>query len=386
MAIVPNTKRVCVLLGQFSGDTPLLQGISAYSREHGPWHLELRVAAGQIGASVYGYGNFDGMVAAGVHNTEQIMRAVPWPVVSADSAPARANVPSVSIDDRAIGRMAGEYLVSCGYRRFAYYGVQEGIWSYERFAGFRSAISKKQALLVPNTIGGGSQWPSWLQASDPAYASQFVANLIPPTAVFACNDIMARHVANACVARDMHVPGQIAILGVDNDLAFCESDDLTLSSIDRDMQRVGYEAAAMLRQLIAGKKPNHLQLLVRPRGVVARRSTDPAAFEDAEIAAAVRYIRTNACAGIDVPSICRTIPISRRELERRFRAATGHSPGEEIRRVRMDCARELLTTTNLPMSEICIRCGYEYLPSFSSAFHREVGMTPTQYRVKYTGK
>jgi LacI family transcriptional regulator len=301
-------------------------------------------------------------------------------VVNALHMPAPANIPTVALDERDIGHMAGEYLVKCGYRRFAFYGTEQN-WSRERFAGFQSAIAGKQTQIVLNTMDGGSRWPCWWEACVPEYVQEFVDKLTPPTAVFACNDVMARHVADACLAKGLHVPSQAAILGVDNDMALCESSDLTLSTVELDMERLGYEAAAMLKQMLAGDRPRHVEVMVRPRGIVARRSTDPEAFEDKDVAAAIGFIRASACEGISVSSICKHISISRREMERRFREATGHSPGEEIRRVRMDQARELLATTNLPVMDICVRCGYEHLPSFTTAFRKTVGITPRAYRL-----
>jgi LacI family transcriptional regulator len=193
---------------------------------------------------------------------------------------------------------------------------------------------------------------------------------------------MARHVADVCTMRGLRVPDQIAILGVDNSDSLCEANKLTLSSVDPDLKQVGCEAAAMLDKVLGGSDREISPMVVKPRGVVSRRSTDPVAFEDSDLATALRLIRTGDSDEVSVVTICQAISISRRELERRFRETIGHAPGEEIRRVRMDRARGLLATTNLPVADICARCGYEHLASFSSAFRKSVGMTPRAYRAK----
>jgi LacI family transcriptional regulator len=138
--------------------------------------------------------------------------------------------------------------------------------------------------------------------------------------------------------------------------------------------------------MMADGKSDARVVNVRPRRVVARCSTNPEAFEDADVAAAVRFIRANACEEGDVSSICRIISVSRRQLERKFHEVLGHSPGEEISRVRMDRARELLATTSLSVSNIAVRCGYGHMSSFSTAFRKLFGVTPRAYRIKYAAQ
>jgi AraC-like DNA-binding protein len=65
---------------------------------------------------------------------------------------------------------------------------------------------------------------------------------------------------------------------------------------------------------------------------------------------------------------------------RAFRSATGLTPHQYVRERRLDRARELLVTTPLPVTEICVRTGFHSTGSFSSLFRRATGESPTRFR------
>jgi len=72
--------------------------------------------------------------------------------------------------------------------------------------------------------------------------------------------------------------------------------------------------------------------------------------------------------------------LSPRHLLRLFREAKGVSLVEFIRQTRLEHARQLLSTTRLPLKEIAYRLGFSSHASFSTAFRRELNATPCQYR------
>ena len=73
-------------------------------------------------------------------------------------------------------------------------------------------------------------------------------------------------------------------------------------------------------------------------------------------------------------------PISRTALENGFRELLDRTPHAEITRVRLRHAQQLLTATTLPVSQVAVRCGYERTEYFSTAFRRETGLSPSEYR------
>ena len=74
------------------------------------------------------------------------------------------------------------------------------------------------------------------------------------------------------------------------------------------------------------------------------------------------------------------MPMSRRTLEHLFRRYLGRSPKEEIDRLRIERARQLLTHTSLPLGEVAERSGYASLSRFSHAFKRALEVTPREFR------
>jgi LacI family transcriptional regulator, galactose operon repressor len=176
------------------------------------------------------------------------------------------------------------------------------------------------------------------------------------------------------------MPEQVALAGVDNDDLFCELARPPLSSVAIPAERIGYEAAALLDRLLAGARPPRQPLLLPPVRLVARQSSDVVALDDPNVAAALRVIRTNAHVALRVADIVRKVPISRRALERRFRQALHRGLGDEIRRVHVDRAKDLLAATDLPVAMVAERSGFCGSGHLCVVFRQDTGQTPTAYR------
>ena len=154
----------------------------------------------------------------------------------------------------------------------------------------------------------------------------------------------------------------------------------SLSSVAYDGERVGYEAAALLDRLMRGEQPPPEPVLLPPKGLVVRQSSDIMAIEEPEIVAAVCYIREHACHGINVADVVEHVGLSRTLLERRMRKAIGRTPGEEIVRLRFSRVQQLLADTGLSLAAIADRCGFEHSQYMAEAFKKHFGLTPGAYR------
>jgi LacI family transcriptional regulator len=86
-----------------------------------------------------------------------------------------------------------------------------------------------------------------------------------------------------------------------------------------------------------------------------------------------------------VEDVLRAVPVSRRSLERRFRATLERGLGEEIRRVHLERAKDLLATTALSVAEVAERAGFSSVHYLSRVFRQETGQTPTAYRRPFRG-
>jgi transcriptional regulator GlxA family with amidase domain len=65
---------------------------------------------------------------------------------------------------------------------------------------------------------------------------------------------------------------------------------------------------------------------------------------------------------------------------RAFRQAFGETPHAFLTRLRLERAKELLTISSRPVTEICFDVGFTSLGSFSALFRRQVGLSPAQFR------
>ena len=187
--------------------------------------------------------------------------------------------------------------------------------------------------------------------------------------------------AEACTQSGLACPDDVAIIGADNDSVRCENHDPQLSSIASDYLNVGRLAADLLAgQLHRGAKPAPRTVTFGPTEIVRRDSTRTLQTRDPTIQAALRKIARGACEGLTAADILADIPCSRRLAEQRFRAAVGHSIGEEIMNVRLARVRKMLADPSLPIARIAPACGWKTESFLKRAFKRRTGLTMREWR------
>ena len=305
------------------------------------------------------------------------VRRLGKPIVNVSST-SRLTPTSVSTDGDAIGRLAADHLLSHGYAEFACHFDSRVHFSCERMEGFRRRLAetgRETHVFDSSPERGAPEDPRALRIA----TADWMRGLPGPLGLLTHNDARALGLLAILVAHGIRVPEDVGVLGVDNDAFLDDSSNPTLSSVDNAPSIVGYRAAEMLVSILEGAPPPASTLLVAPRHVVQRRSTGTV-LTDPLLAQAVALIREHACAPIDVHQVLKTVPLSRRSLERRFRLCLGRSPAEEILRVRMDRARTLLVDSDLSIGRIAEAVGYGHGRNFASAFRRESGMEPRAYQ------
>ncbi len=371
-------------------DRSVIRGIARYVHRHGDWSLYVeddpltKIPALQ---DWRGQG-----IIADLEDADVIraLRHVKIPVVGTGGADPTRPFPGVSgyvfTHNEAIARMAAEHLLDRGLRHYAYCGQPRSPrypWSKQRGDAYARRV--RQAGFNCFTFTGRRRSArQWEQAL--AEITTWLAELPKPVGILACNDARARHVLEATRRLNLRVPDDVAVLGVDNDELMCELADPPLSSVIQGTDRMGYEAAALLDKLMDGAtpEPETLWPVIEPVGVATRRSTDLIAIDDKPVAETMTLIRADP-ARQSVARLCRTVGLSRTTLDKRFHAACGRSVHEELRRVRLHLAQQLLTTTELPLRDIADRAGYSSVQYLSMVFRREAGTTPAQYRQQTRG-
>lgn len=92
------------------------------------------------------------------------------------------------------------------------------------------------------------------------------------------------------------------------------------------------------------------------------------------------YIDDHYAAPITLEHISREAGFSPYHFIRLFQAEFQRTPHQYLVQQRIDNAKMLLRTTDLPIIDICCTVGFESLGSFSTLFRREAGLSPSQYR------
>jgi LacI family transcriptional regulator len=371
----------------------LLFGVAQYVREHGPWSIFLQERSlGDLSPRWLRNWEGDGIIAR-VENrpTAEAIRRLGLPAVDLRCVLPDLEFPSARPDDGGIARLASEHLLERGFRHFAFCGFNGADYSDARRKWFTKRIaeagfeySEFEDRQGPRHGGTLAYEEYGLKGED--RVAHWLRDLPKPVGLMACNDIRGQQVLNACRDVGFAVPDEVAVIGVDNDEMLCELSDPPLSSVAPNSKRIGYEAAALLSRMMAGKKPPAEPVFVEPEGVVTRRSTEVLAIEDRHIASVVRFIREHACEGIDVSDILKVVPLSRSALERRFARTLGRSPKEEILRVRLNRARQLLSETDFPLWTIAEKIGLEHTEYLNVIFKKKTGLTPGQFRAQGRGR
>jgi LacI family transcriptional regulator len=294
----------------------------------------------------------------------------PWVQVGATNEPEPDEF-AVLPDNRAIGRVAALHFLDRGFREFAFYGTEGHWYSRERMAGFREALAGRPCRVL-DRAGRDADWDR-----------ELLRFLSQGTALFCANDIFARSAIRHLRESGRAVPEDIAIAGVDDDEIESAQSEIPISSVDPRSEELGWKAAEVLSELLAGRPPANRLTLIPPGPVAVRRSSDIRNIGDPVVAAALSLIRDEACRRLTVAELLRRVPASRRTLERRFHATLGRGIEAEFRRVRLERAKELLASTDLSIGDIADRAGYADIFYFSAAFKKAEGVTPTSWRVAH---
>lgn len=308
------------------------------------------------------------------------------PVVDIRGVCPVPGVPVVKTDNDEIARLAAEHLLACGFKCFAYCGYEGSSYSVQRGDAFARYV--RQAGLTcrffearePRLVAVRQQEEyGWAHEQ---YVIGWLRDLPKPIGVMTCNDARGHQVLNAARHLDLAVPDDLAVIGVDNYETICELTIPPLSSVEQNTREIARQAVTLLERLLRGQTPPKAPIVVRPCKVVARRSTDALAVPDPTLRQAVRCLRAKATSGIGVAEVARTAGLSRRELERRFLAAFGHSPGQEILAVQMHTVKALLTDTDWPLYRVAEKAGFTHAEYLNVAFKRHTGLTPRRYRLQ----
>jgi LacI family transcriptional regulator len=359
----------------------LLPGILEFARNQGGW-VFTRVPE-RLAPSFEWLRNWEGdgaFVLIGNKADVKIARSLPMPIVNVGGYVQDVRIPTVTLDQQMVGRFAAEHLLARRFHRFGYYGVRDLWYSEQRRVGFEDALRvagyTSSSMESTSLIGSPRDW-----RRVSGELARWLRSLRPPVGIMASWDLRAQMLSEACAMMGLRVPEDVAIVGVDNDPIACEFCIPQLSSVSRNDWQLGWQAANLLSQLIEGKRPPKLPILIPPDGVVARRSTDTLVVEDPEIAEIVQLLRSQLNEVFGVERILRLTSLSRRQLEHRFRRSVGSPPYAFLNELRIERAKVLLAgPRKQTLTKVASECGFKELRRFRLVFRRLTKLSPAEYR------
>lgn len=366
----------------------ILRGIAKYTHVRGQWSCFIEERELHGGFPIWlrhwkGHG-----IIARIEDQQMAadLAKLGHPIVDVLGNARFENIPAFDTDAGEAARVAADFFLQAGFQHFGFCGYSKIPFSERRQIAYTEYLAQKgkRTLVFAPPLPSGFR--SHIRAierhglSMEKSIAQWLNKQPRPLALFACNDVRAQQVLNACRESGIKVPEEVAVMGVDNDDVLCSLCHPPLTSIEPDTERIGYEAAALLARMMSGKGARNELTLIPPLRVVERASTDVVPIEDPVTVQAVRFIRDHMGSGIAVKDVLSHVGRSRTDLEQRFRRWLKRSIHSEILRLRMERVRGLLRLTDLTLDQIASRAGFATSAHLCRLFQRQFRQTPTRYR------
>jgi LacI family transcriptional regulator len=338
----------------------------------------------------------DGLITFRMTDEEaDAWREAGMPVVNLSSEGPSPGCPRVIPDNFQAGRLAAEHLLATGVPNLAYVGRQtslfaENIWasglprrySIERWEGFNQGARQRGATPRFHLLAGYELWKKNAWKKVQREIADFLETLALPCGIFAADDQLALVVMRAARSIGLDVPHSLAVLGFGNDPEYCFTALPPLSSIAYPGKAVGLHAARTLEEMIEGKPAPEI-VRVPVTSVAERGSSAFLPSHDPAVARILQFIREEAPRRpVQVGELPELAPWGLTTLKKKIRAVLGHGPKEEIQRVRLARLKDLLATTDHPLSEIAASMGFGSPQDMTRFFAREHGCTPSEFRAK----
>ncbi len=185
------------------------------------------------------------------------------PVVLADRR-MKLECDFVAVDNVEGAYMAARHLIALGHRRIGFItGPQDVATGSERIAGYRKAMEEAGLEIDDGLILKGD----YRQHSGYQGAKSLLRKSEPPTAIFACNDLMAIGVLMALEEEGLRVPDDMAVVGYDDTLlaSVCRP---RLTSVAQPKYEIGAIACEMLLNRIKVRDKPREQTILRPQLII----------------------------------------------------------------------------------------------------------------------
>lgn len=359
----------------------VLAGVSRWMAEHDNWAITVDDRRANAAAPRWLLRWQGDGVLSGVDE-----RALPrsWrgglrPVIQVRGRLTPEQLPGVYPDEDAALRLAATHLVERGVTRLAFCPAATAEDRERCTALIRYAESTGCHIDVFE--------PSWMSARPRSFVEpdrhavgRWLAGLPKPVGVIAASDVRAVQILEACREVGVAVPDDVAVVGIGDDDVLCDLATPALTSVTHDRTRIGYEAARMLDERMDGRLPATPVVLLPPRSITVRHSSDMFAIDDADVRQALRLIQAKGCAGLVAADVATAVGLPRRLLDRKFQRFLGRTIHDELMRVKLAEAKRLLLETDEKLLVVSAHAGFSHAAQLCNVFKAAVGVPPMQFR------
>lgn len=380
-------KRILILIDYSSEfSRRLLRGLIQYSKDHGPWLFYrlptyYKTMYGKEGIVEWAKSwEADAILAKWDHEGTNLLSTLNIPVVLQNFKSRSPYFSNLTGDYYGTGEMAAKFFIKRRFRNFAFYGNKDVIWSQERASGFRAEVEKVGGnfYYFESEDLGGKEWSDVHVELD-----EWLLSLPKPVGLFACDDDFALRMSQICRINNIKIPEEISLLGVDNDDLICNLSDPPISSIVTDVEKGGYETGRLIDRMLKEGVTEPIDIIVKPSRIELRKSTEKYDISNEYITEIVNYIEDNFTSDIKIESLTAIVPLSRRNLEVKFKEEMGTTIYQFILGCRIDYFADLLIATERTLYDMALESGFNDCKNISRIFKKHKGHTPVEYKNIY---
>ena len=362
-----------------------LTGLIQYANENGPWTFYrlpsyYKALYGESGiVERIKEWKIEAVIAQWEYEGVDFLDQLDIPVFLQSYRNISGRFSKISGDYIGAGVMAAQFFAKRHFKNFAFYGNKNFFWSKARAEGYRREVERIRGnyYYFESELLDSMQW-----SREHVELDNWLQGLPKPVALFACDDNFALQVSEMCKVNNINIPDELSLLGVDNDELICNLSHPSISSIVTDDENGGYQTGKMLQNLILNKNNIPFNINIDPVRIELRQSTEKYNISDSYVKTVLNYIHENIRLNISIDELTAIVPLSRRNLEKKFREATGTSVHQFILDKKVDLISTELLTTDKDLLDIAIETGFNDVRNVYRISKKYTGYTPVSFRKK----
>lgn len=355
-------------------------GIQTYMREHPGWacFIDEHPLDGN-NAYAPDLPPYDGIIMRMTSDFIKRMQGTGIPAVNVHYQAHQPGLASVLPDPVRTGQVAADHLIGLGIPRLCYITDKSHKFYRDVWEAFKIRAEEEGVPCSPRFFKEPlyRNRKGWLKMKTDVL--RCIGEMTPPVGVFVATAPLARVLIQTAQTRGWHVPRDMAVLA-GRDLTAVVEVEPKISSIEVNYHRIGVMAAQLLDALIDGRAIPDEPIYVPPGDITPRASTDYRVVNDEVVSQALHYIADHLDQKLRVEDIAYALNISPRLLQQRFAEHLSTGISNEIRRLRLEKAKRLLTEPERQISSIPAVVGFNSSNAMNKIFMREMGITPGEYR------